>query len=39
MLLLGARERDDDKRCAEKYGPLWEEYRNRVRWRIVPGVY
>ena len=39
VLLLGARERDDDKRCAEKYGPLWEEYRKRVRWRIVPGVY
>ena len=39
VLLLGFRERDDDKRCAEKYGPLWEEYRRRVRWRIVPGVY
>jgi len=39
ILLLGFRERDDDRRCAEKYGRLWEEYRQRVRWRIVPGVY
>ena len=39
VLLLGARERDDDKRCAEKYGPLWEEYRRQVPWRIVPGIY
>ena len=39
VLLLGTRERDDDRRCAEKYGPLWEAYRKRVRWRIVPGVY
>ena len=39
VLLLGTRERDDDKRCAEKYGPLWDEYRERVPWRIVPGVY
>lgn len=39
VLLLGSRERDDDRRCAEKYGALWDRYRERVRWRIVPGVY
>lgn len=39
VLLLGTRERDDDRRCAEKYGPLWDRYRERVRWRIVPGIY
>ena len=39
VLLLGTRERDDDRRCAKKYGPLWEQYRKRVRWRIVPGIY
>ena len=39
VLLLGTRERDDDKRCAQKYGPLWDEYRKRVPWRIVPGLY
>ena len=37
--LLLPRERDDDRRCAAKYGPLWEQYRERVRWRIVPRVY
>lgn len=39
VVLLGTRERDDDRRCAEKYGELWEQYRRRVPWRIVPGVY
>lgn len=39
VVLLGTRERDDDRRCAEKYGPLWDEYRERVPWRVVPGVY
>ena len=37
--LLLPRERDDDRLCAEKYGALWEEYRRRVPWRIVPWVY
>ena len=39
VLLLGFRERDDDRRCAEKYGALWERYREAVPWRIVPRVY
>ena len=39
VLLLGTRERDDDRRCAEKYGALWERYRERVPWRSVPRVY
>lgn len=39
VALLVPRERDDDRRCAAKYGALWETYRARVRWRIVPGVY
>lgn len=39
LLLLVPRERDDDRRCAGKYGALWEAYRERVPWRIVPGVY
>ena len=29
------RERDDDRRYAEKYGPLWDEYRKQVRDRIA----
>ena len=37
--LLVPRQLDDDRRCAEKYGPLWNAYRERVRWRIVPFIY
>ena len=33
------RERIDDGRCAGKYGDLWTEYRAKVRYRLVPGVY
>jgi len=39
LLLLVPRERDDDRRCAKKYGALWDEYRKQVPWRIVPRVY
>jgi delta14-sterol reductase len=39
VALLVPRERDDDRRCAAKYGALWDEYRARVPWRIVPRVY
>ena len=33
------RERIDDGRCAKKYGELWAQYRSKVRFRLVPGVY
>ena len=34
------RQREDDKYCAEKYGPeKWAEYQARVKYRIVPGIY
>jgi delta14-sterol reductase len=39
LALLLPRERDDHRRCAAKYGPLWDEYCQRVRYRIVPGLY
>jgi delta14-sterol reductase len=39
VVLLFPRERDDDRRCAQKYGALWEEYRARVPYRIIPGIY
>ena len=39
VALLLPREREDDRRCAEKYGPLWEQYREKVPWRIVPRAY
>jgi protein-S-isoprenylcysteine O-methyltransferase Ste14 len=39
VALLFPRERDDDKRCAAKYGPLWEEYKRKVPIRIIPFLY
>jgi delta14-sterol reductase len=39
LVLLVPRERDDHRRCAAKYGPLWDEYCRRVPRRIVPGLY
>ena len=38
--LFISRQRLDDGYCEEKYGAeKWAEYRERVRWRIIPGVY
>ena len=39
VALLLPRERDDDRRCAAKYGELWTRYYARVRYRIIPGIY
>lgn len=39
VLLLFPRQWDDDRRCAKKYGPLWDAYVQRVKWRIIPFVY
>ena len=39
VALLVPRERADDRRCSQKYGRLWDAYRERVPWRIVPKVY
>ena len=38
-LFFVVRERIDERRCAAKYGKLWSEYRDRVRHRLVPGIY
>lgn len=38
-ILLVHRSLRDDDRCARKYGPAWVEYRRRVPWRILPGVF
>lgn len=38
-IVLVDRSGRDDRRCAEKYGPAWQEYRRRVPWRILPGIY
>ncbi len=37
--LLFPRQYYDDRRCAERYGPLWDEYCKRVPSRIIPGIY
>jgi delta14-sterol reductase len=39
LALLIPRQWDDDRRCAAKYGALWNAYKARVPWRIVPGIY
>ncbi len=38
-ILLVHREWRDNSRCLEKYGKDWTAYCQKVRWRIVPGVY
>jgi delta14-sterol reductase len=38
-LLLATRQRDDDKRCALKYGELWKTYVKKVPYRIIPFIY
>lgn len=39
LILLTDRALRDEKRCARKYGPYWDEYTRRVRWRMVPGIF
>jgi hypothetical protein len=39
VILLLHRERRDHVHCLKKYGPDWEEYCKKVRWRIVPYLY
>ncbi len=39
VLLLFPRQMDDDKRCAKKYGPLWNQYTSKVKYRIIPYIY
>ena len=39
VILLFTRQMADDKLCAVKYGPLWDEYRKKVPYRIIPYVY
>jgi protein-S-isoprenylcysteine O-methyltransferase Ste14 len=39
VALLFPRQIDDDRRCAAKYGPLWQEYLQKVPFRIIPGIY
>ncbi len=38
-LLLFHRAHRDDVKCSLKYGKYWEEYRKRVPYKIIPGIY
>ncbi len=38
-VLLVHREWRDARHCAAKYGRDWDRYTERVRWKIVPGIY
>lgn len=38
-LLLLHRLRRDDKRCQQKYGVYWEEYRKLVPYKVLPGLF
>ena len=39
VALLFPRQIDDDKRCAIKYGKLWQEYTQKVKYKIIPYLY
>lgn len=38
-ILLIHREMRDEEKCLRKYGKDWAEYKRKVPWRILPGVY
>ena len=38
-ILLIHREMRDEEKCLRKYGKDWEEYRKKVPWRMLPGIY
>lgn len=39
VILFLTRQADDDRRCALKYGALWNEYRKKVPYKIIPYIY
>jgi protein-S-isoprenylcysteine O-methyltransferase Ste14 len=39
VLLFVSRQADDDRVCRAKYGPLWDEYTAKVKYKIVPSLY
>ena len=39
VALLFPRQLDDNKRCALKYGKLWDTYLQKVPYRIIPYIY
>ncbi len=39
IALLFTRQSDDNRRCAQKYGLLWDQYTKKVPFRIIPYIY
>ena len=39
VALLFTRQYDDDKICKAKYGELWDAYKKKVKYRIIPYLY
>ena len=39
IALFISRQADDDKICRAKYGPLWDQYTAKVKYKIVPYLY
>ena len=39
LILLSHRAVRDDKRCAEKYGRFWDQYCERVPYKILPVIF
>ena len=37
--LMFSRQADDDKVCKKKYGALWDEYTEKVKYKIIPFIY
>jgi len=37
--LMFSRQVDDDKICKEKYGDLWDQYTQKVKYKIIPFIY
>ncbi|CAM9160933.1 unnamed protein product [Chrysoparadoxa australica] len=38
IILLFDRAFRDDARCSKKYGKDWDKYRERIPWKVIPGV-
>jgi protein-S-isoprenylcysteine O-methyltransferase Ste14 len=39
LVLLIHRQLRDEHHCREKYGRDWDRYCNKVKWRLLPGLY
>ncbi|MCL2443996.1 MAG: ERG4/ERG24 family protein, partial [Treponema sp.] len=39
VALMFTRQADDDVICKAKYGDLWDVYKKKVKYRIIPFIY